>query len=346
MMMASSSPHPPDRAIAVRSSRAFTLVELLVVIAIIGVLVSLLLPALQAAREMSRLAGCQNNLKQIGLALLTVHDQRRAFPSGGWGYEWSGMSSRGGGLRQPGGWIFSLLPNIEQQNLYSLATDGNLSEATRRLEQPLPAFNCASRRACQSWPISDRYPFAKSPKPTGLPSRAGRGDYAINSGATLPLSFHGPATLAAGDVAAFDWPDMIGPASMPDLQFSGISHVHASTTIRQITDGLSHTYLVGEKYLEPSHYETGESLGDKASLYTGYCNDNHRFTEMTLPLASDGALPITDLRANLRFGSAHPAGTNFVYCDGSARLLSYDISPGIHYQSGHISDSGFVPNLP
>jgi prepilin-type N-terminal cleavage/methylation domain-containing protein/prepilin-type processing-associated H-X9-DG protein len=330
----------------VRSIRAFTLVELLVVIAIIGVLISLLLPAVQAAREMSRLASCRNNLKQIGLALLTVHDQRGAFPSGGWGYEWSGMPARGAGLRQPGGWIFSLLPNIEQQSLYSLAMDGNQGDATMRLEQPLTAFTCSSRRACQSWPIADRYPFAKSPKPAGLPIRAGRGDYAINSGATLPLSFNGPATLAAGDTATFAWPDMVGPPSLPDLQFSGISHVHTSTTIRRISDGLSHTYLVGEKYLEPAHYETGESLGDKASLYTGYCNDNHRFAELTLPLAPDGALPIADLRANLRFGSVHPAGTNFAFCDGSVQLISYDVSPEIHYQSGHTSDSGFVPDLP
>jgi prepilin-type N-terminal cleavage/methylation domain-containing protein/prepilin-type processing-associated H-X9-DG protein len=334
------------QVLAVPLRRAFTLVELLVAVAIIGILIALLLPAIQAAREASRSVHCQNNLKQIGLALLTFHDQRQGFPSGGWGHEWSGIPTRGSSLRQPGGWIFTLLPYLEQQNLYVLGASGDASEATARLEQPLSAFTCTSRRPCQAWPIADRYAFAKLPKPSGTPTRAGRGDYAINSGSTLGMSFNGPETLADGDSATFSWPDMVGHASRPDLQFSGISHVRASISIRRITDGLSQTYLAGEKYLEPAHYETGESIGDKVSLYSGYCTDNHRFAMLNLPPTRDGSLPVAESQANLRFGGPHPGGVNVVLCDGSVHLIQYDVAPEVHYQFGHISDAGVVPTSP
>src|SRR5690242_9246733 len=97
---------------------AFSLVELLVVIAIISTLIALLLPAIQAARESTRRAHCQNNLRQIALALLDFHDVYKIFPNGGWGHEWVGDPDRGVGARQPGGWIYSLLPFIEEPSLY------------------------------------------------------------------------------------------------------------------------------------------------------------------------------------------------------------------------------------
>lgn len=321
-----------------RIKHAFTLVELLVVIAILAILVALLLPAVQAAREASRLTACRNNLKQVGTALLVLHDVHREFPQGGWGHEWTGIPARGVGARQPGGWIYTLLPYIEQRPLWALGASGYEAEVNARLAQPLAMFNCSSRRPLNPWPISTAFPYVRSPKPVGAPTALARGDYAINAGATIVRGFAGPASLAEGDDPKFSWPDMIGSPLKADSQFTGISHVHASTSMRRITDGTSNTYLVGEKYLEPSHYGTGESHGDNDSLYAGYCSDNHRFTELSLSPAQDGSIRIDDSFANYRFGSAHAGGVNLAKCDGSISTISFDISPEVHYRSGHAFD--------
>ena len=114
----------PQKRIS-RERLAFTLVELLVVIAIIGILVGLLLPAVQAAREAARRIQCANNIKQLSLALINHQDTHRSFPSGGWGYYWTGDPDRGPGVQQPGSWAFSILPFMEQQSLYTLPSDGS-----------------------------------------------------------------------------------------------------------------------------------------------------------------------------------------------------------------------------
>ena len=101
----------------------FTLVELLVVITIIGILIALLLPAVQAAREAARMLQCQNNLKQISLAALDHEHINGWFPTGGWGYNWVGDPNRGFGRDQPGGFFYNCLPYMEQQALHDLAQD-------------------------------------------------------------------------------------------------------------------------------------------------------------------------------------------------------------------------------
>src|SRR5262249_33661529 len=143
-----------------RQPLAFTLVELLVVIAIIGVLVALLLPAIQSARESARRSQCQNNLKQIGLALLSHHDTYKRFPANGWGPFWGPDPDRGTDYHQPAGWIYSLLNFLEEAPLRNLGHDGDPKTITQTqedqiaqvVETPLPMMNCPSRRSATDYP--------------------------------------------------------------------------------------------------------------------------------------------------------------------------------------------------
>src|SRR6476620_9930575 len=109
-------------------NRGFTLVELLVVIAIIGILVALLLPAVQGAREAARRAQCKNHLKQLALGFILHEDAHKFLPTGGWGYMWMSHPSQGFGLNQPGGWGFTTLPYIEQQAIYDYGAGGRATQ--------------------------------------------------------------------------------------------------------------------------------------------------------------------------------------------------------------------------
>ena len=315
--------------------KGFTLVELLVVIATIGALIALLLPAIQAAREAARRAQCSNNLKQISLGILNHEQTLGHFPYGGWGHEWVGVPGRGSNERQPGGWTFSTLPYLELSDLHDLGGDPNAIDAeqlySQRLSTPIRLFTCPTRRPSSAWKVSERWLHLTQPKPAGNVPEVARGDYAINAGASHIFSWPGPDNLQQGDDPTTDWPNA--------KRSSGISHLRFGVEARRIEDGLSHTYLIGEKFLNPDNYTDGESRGDNETLYSGYATDLHRFTDIeSLPLQDTPAK--LDPRGYLRFGSAHPVGCQMALCDGSVKLVSYEIAAETHYRFGHRFDQG------
>jgi prepilin-type N-terminal cleavage/methylation domain-containing protein len=319
---------------------AFTLVELLVVIAIIGILVALLLPAIQAAREAARRATCINQLKQIALAWQLHHDTHQFFPSGGWGYRYMADPDRGFGEKQPGSWAYSCLPYMEEQTLHDIgkgiagATSAQKKAALKDLSQrTVGGFYCPTRRAPTAYAtVSNTYQNADV---TNIQARS---DYAANLG---PLYTDGDFLLQwlAGPSSFTRAEQGIGfqktrtDGTIPNWMnmVNGIIYQAYEYKLSDITDGTSQTYLVGEKYLTPDRY-AGEfqDFGDDQSCWAGDDLDMNRFADDTLR-------PLPDQRGLAeftRFGSAHAGVFQMSFCDSSIQSVSYDIDPIIHQRLG------------
>ncbi len=319
------------------SRAAFTLVELLVVITIIGILISLLMPAVQSAREAARRTQCQNNVKQLALASLTHESQQRFFPTGGWGFDWTGDPDRGFNHMQPGSWTYNVLPFIEQQALHDLGKgltgSAKQQAATQMNGTPVAAFICPTRRPVAAVPINSYGCCGAYYDGTGAtfnPSPKVKTDYAANFGDTYPvIQLFGPTyppnTYSEGDSTSFGWPDPNGP--------TGVSFMRSEVKSAQITDGQSNTILLGEKYIDPDDYTNGNDGGDDWTAFTGQQDDTYRTagcqnTSTNPP--SDCAPPTQDQAGNegpsgVAFGSAHFGLLNFGFCDGSVHAINYSV---------------------
>jgi prepilin-type processing-associated H-X9-DG protein len=338
-------------------------VELLVVIAIIGILIALLLPAVQAARESARRLQCKNHLKQIGLACLLHEETHGFYPSGGWGGQYFPADPNYGyGKSQPGGWAFSLLPYLEENNLAELAegkTGAAFEQASRALHSsPVSAFYCPSRRAAQAYPA--RWGGIREQRwVSSLPAVA-KSDYAANSGDALNhalesyggIRFTSPTSYAAMASTPPLWTDTNNP-SLATAQYyqTGVIYYRSEVTIGRLVDGTSKTYLVGEKFLSPDAYSDVAAVsaragyGENQSIYAGFEWDNHRVAwAPDSPFDQSDYQPQQD-RAGIdtpnthAFGSAHSGGLNMLFCDGSVQFVGYDIEPETHREQAVRDDN-------
>lgn len=290
----------------------FTIVELLVVIGIIGLLIALTLPAIEMARESGRTTQCKNNLRQLGIAATSHVAAHRHFPTGGWGRGWAGDPDRGYDSHQPGGWTFNLLAYSEEFALRELGKGQDDPEkrlaGQQRASTPIPLFNCPSRRAAKAYRVRPRRTYYNIDRPTS----AGRSDYAANMGHRWCCESPGPKDFETGD--ARGW-------AAKGARASGLVFPGSMIRPAHILDGLSHTYLIGEKYLQTTQYETGLSLGDDQSWDVGFDRDINRTTQA----AGKRVLRQDEERSShsLGFGSAHPFGVQFLLADGSVQVVSY-----------------------
>jgi hypothetical protein len=344
--------------------RGFTLVELLVVIAIIATLIGLLLPAVQSAREAARRTQCKNHLKQLGLGCVTHMDARKHLPSGGWGSKYTADSNEGTGPDQPGSWYYAILPYIEEQALADLGKGLSVTSAAFRTasttlhQSPVPSFHCPSRRSAKLYPHNWGTLNAQA-WVQNLPAVV-KGDYAASSGDSLThagVGFGSDSYWLPPSYTSLSSPSWTDTSDQKTRFYqTGVIHYRSKTRPKDIADGTSKTYMIGEKFLSPDGYENmlpggNGRYGDNQGAWSGFEWDNHRVAwnpSSTYQQADYQPRQDTagvDNPGFLAFGSAHSGGLNMVMCDGSVQTVSYDIDPTAHrYQANRFDGQAVNAN--
>jgi prepilin-type N-terminal cleavage/methylation domain-containing protein len=361
---------------AAQRRRAFTLVELLVVIAIIATLIGLLLPAVQSAREAARRTQCSNQLKQVGLAVLQTESASRMFPSGGMTpypriEDYSSGGKPFGPNKQGLSWAFQVLPYMEGGSIATITNTPQIAGSA------VPTYFCPSRRGPTSHVNTDQ---ARSNNGgSGAPMTVWLMDYATvhpgparsDNAALFDASIR-MGTANAGEIAT-----TVGcgngygfwgagtstmdftPQSRATLgtRYTGFKGVMVrgnylvkngvvtqldypgNTRIKNIADGLSKTMMVFEKRLTLP-YEV-HNVDDDEGWSSGWDYDTVRTT--LCPPQSDAKELIAGTNASYRTpGSAHRAGCNAVFADGSVSTIGYDIDPETFNCLGHREDGQAV----
>jgi prepilin-type N-terminal cleavage/methylation domain-containing protein/prepilin-type processing-associated H-X9-DG protein len=280
--------------------KAFTLVELLVVIAIIGILIALLLPAVQAAREAARRMSCTNNLKQIGVALHNYHDTHKKLPIGWLGFNSSGQPDFVG---SPGwAWSTRILPFMEQQALYDGLIDMDLPVAHATNDQArvtvVSTFLCPSDVGEDVFDLKDA--ISEDTEGPNTITRLAKSNY--------------PGVFGTQDLHSVCVP---GEPGYNGCHGNGIFHLNHGLAFRDITDGLSNTFLVGERWSKWIY-----------STWTGVVPGGWHAPARIVAVASDEFPPNSEANVEQQthnFSSYHPAGANFLLSDGHVQMITETI---------------------
>jgi len=314
-----------------RRRGGFTLVELLVVIAIIGILVGLLLPAVQSAREAARIVQCKNRLKQIALACHNYESTFKELP----GYSGEALPELVDQMnhRRPadvggGTWITQAMLFLEQAPLAKAITPlgGAVHvQPTDRVQSAVRAsvatLHCPSRRDAKPYPLVQPYDARYG-------QSGARTDYAMNGG---PAIEEVPPNAPAAD---FPW---------IRITDDGVWIMGKRTKFQRIFDGLTHTYLVGEKSMDLGKLETGDGFGDLSPL-AGF-HQTHSASHSYVRYAArspqidsyDNCLECHD------FGSTHAAGWNAAFADGRVATIGYSLDLSIHRAQASIAGREVIP---
>lgn len=335
---------------------AFTLVELLVVIAIIGILVALLLPAVQAARESARRMQCVNNLKQIGLACHNFESAEGVFPSaGGSVSEFLDSASQAGPQYgyEYASWMFQILPYIEEQTLQdlrgSLSPRFNSFTDTVLAETPVPAFNCPSRDGRFGIDNADVFRF---------------GDYAGVMASHCDPGWQGfawegtasPRSHALGDESEIVWTGIISRGGHTNLQSKQVWKF-GRVGFNKITDGSSNTIMIAEKAVAVNNYTIPRNVPFQFWEIRGYYSaadwpTMRLFGAETQGSCSRELVPVLgdsesrpagfnsqgNLKVEKGFGSAHPSVFIAVFGDASTRTIPFDADLLVLDQLGKRAD--------
>jgi prepilin-type N-terminal cleavage/methylation domain-containing protein len=325
--------------------RAFTLVELLVVIAIIGILVALLLPAVQSAREAARRTNCLNKMKQIGLALQNYHDVKKGFPPGASGEVSSESVPPNTGRLALLGYIPHILPYMESGNLYSqmsLKCHWDLEpNKTVAANNPVVEFHCPSQEEFQNTffqpagssgsesrsNLMAHYHGVMGARPSTCPPPTGSANFP-DSTYTVFVSpaYSNPPGHTCGDGVNGSY----GPSAS-----NGVIYPTSKTNMRDITDGTSHTFIVGELSWNAGPQRIWSVAGGaNNNLDTfEYTCKNIYWPLNTACRASPTLVepPFNCPYANndMSFGSNHPGGCHFAMCDASVQFVKQDIEVAI-----------------
>lgn len=287
-----------------RNHRGFTLIELLVVIAIIAVLVSLLLPAVQQAREAARRTQCKNNLKQIGLALHNYHDVHQTFPSGWIAIDAVTKLPSAHEGTSGAGWAVMILPFIEQTNAYNLFNPNvSITDPLNAdfLKQPMVSYKC---------------PSDPQPATFDLPEEANPANILAKMPIANYIGSFGPESLDGCEEPAGTAPVL--PTGQ--CKGSGMFYHNSKVTIRDVTDGTSNTYMIGER-------KTIESQGWYTTWPGMVAEAEEAFQRVCGTADHTPNHPATHFDD---FSSHHTGGAQFCQADGSVRFISQSIDRGVY----------------